>query len=259
MEALGFAAIRESSDFALRFGLPAVSSPSGAPSTSGSAPSPGSGGSTGGFPGRSSPGGAQGGGLAGSPPSSSGGSGGSPSAATGSGGSPASGGGATLGKTQATATTDERSVRKSLRALKIYGPNRAKLVTLRNESLKLNLKDNPIAFCFLLRSLFEISAKAYCQDHAGQPGAPAIVKNDGSDRALADVLRDIVSHLTQNKTDKAMVKLLHGPLTEIQRQDGILSLTSMNQLVHSASFTILPSDIPSLFSNIFPLLDQMNK
>jgi hypothetical protein len=30
-------------------------------------------------------------------------------------------------------------------------------------------------------------------------------------------------------------------------------------LVHNPSFTILSGDIPTLFSNIFPLLEQMNK
>ena len=107
--------------------------------------------------------------------------------------------------------------------------------------------------------MFEISAKAYCQDQAGKPSAPSATKAGGIDRTLADVLRDIVSYLTQNGADKQMVKILHGPLTEISRPDGILSLTSMNQLVHSTTFTIKPSDIPPLFNNIYPLLEQMNK
>lgn len=163
------------------------------------------------------------------------------------------------GKPATTATNDERSMRRSLRTLKLFGPNRSKVETLRKEALKLKLKDNPIAFCFLLRSMFEISAKAYCQDHASDPTPPKSTKADGTDRTLSEVLRDVVSHLTQNGSDKQMQRLLHGPLTEIQRKDGILSLTSMNQLVHNSSFTIIPNDIPILFSNIFPLLDHMNK
>ena len=143
---------------------------------------------------------------------------------------------------------DERSMRRSLRTLKLFGPNRSKVETLRKEALKLKLKDNPIAFCFLLRSMFEISAKAYCQDHASDPTPPKSTKADGTDRTLSEVLRDVVSHLTQNGSDKQMQRLLHGPLTEIQRKDGILSLTSMNQLVHNSSFTIIPNDIPILFS-----------
>lgn len=163
----------------------------------------------------------------------------------------------TVARRSATATTDERTVKKALRALKVYGQSRTKVETLRQEMIKLNLKHNPIAFCFLLRSMFEISAKAYCKDHS--PTGPTPTKPDGNDRSLADVLREIVNHLTQNQTDREMVKLLHGPLTEIQRKDGILSVTSMNQLVHNPAFTILPSDIPTLFTNIFPLLEHMNK
>lgn len=254
MESLTFPAIRDSSDFALRFGIPPLDSSAGKNSTNNSpgASSSGGAGGVGSPAGKGSGAGTQG---ANSPTTTQSGTG-SPGGATAN---PSGSGSSSGGRTSATATTDERSVKKALRALKIFGPNRAKIETLRKEILKLKLKDNPIAFCFLLRSMFEISAKAYCQDHASKPGGPTTVKADGSDRSLTDVLRDIVTHLTQNKTDKQMVKLLHGPSTEIQRRDGILSLTSMNQLVHNSSFTILPSDIPTLFSNIFPLLEQMNK
>ena len=43
--------------------------------------------------------------------------------------------------------------------------------------------------------MFEISAKAYCNDHAATPGAPQATKADGSDRKLADVLRDIYNYM----------------------------------------------------------------
>ncbi|MCE8020888.1 hypothetical protein HOP51_12320 [Halomonas sp. MCCC 1A11036] len=170
---------------------------------------------------------------------------------------PENGGGKSKVKT--TAIDDERTVKKALRSLKVYGPNRSKLESIKKESLKLKLKDNPIAFCFLLRAMFEISAKAYCQDYEDQPNSPKLLKANGMERPLVEVLRDIVSHLTQNNADKQMLKVLHGALTEIQRKDGILSLTSMNQLVHNTSFMVSSSDIPVLFSNIFPLLDHMNK
>ncbi|MCY1200645.1 hypothetical protein D9M72_120810 [compost metagenome] len=240
MGSLTFPNIRDSADFALRFGIPPVGIGSSDDGTLG--------------------GGASGGGASGSGASGSGASG------SGASGGGASGGGATggastppNGKPAAAATNDERSMKRSLRALKLFGPNRSKVETLRKEALKLKLKDNSIAFCFLLRSMFEISAKAYCQDHATESGAPKAIKADGNDRILAEVLRDIVTHLTQNGADKQMQRLLHGPGTEIQKKNGILSLTSMNQLVHNPSFTILPSDIPTLFANIFPLLEQMNK
>ncbi|RKS86883.1 hypothetical protein DES39_0086 [Orbus hercynius] len=160
----------------------------------------------------------------------------------------------------ASATNNQSSVRKNLRALKLVGQNRNKIVTIRSEMLNLKIKENPIAFCFLLRALFELSAKAYCDDlkKQGIPNAPSYIKNDGSDRTLSDVLRDITTYLNKNNTDKQMVKLLHGAITELAKKDGVLSVTSMNQLVHNPSFTIAPGDIPIFFSNIYPLLEQMH-
>ncbi|PRC93108.1 hypothetical protein [Solimicrobium silvestre] len=160
-------------------------------------------------------------------------------------------------KVIATPLEDEKSVKRALKSLKIMGQNRAKVATLRIEAGKLKLKDNPIAFCFLLRSMFEISAKAYCDDHS-QSGL-SVKKSDGSDKFLMDVLRDIINHLTQNKKDKTMLKMLHGPATELGRTDGILSITSLNQLVHHPTFAINSSQIPTTFAAVFPLLIEMNK
>jgi len=257
VESLTFPGIRESTDFALHFGVPPVASSNSAENSDGSSVA---GNPTGGTSATNSGGNASGSGSsvasagASSVEASSG-----YSPANAAGGANPSAGTPSSGKTTAAATNDERSVKRSLRALKLFGPNRSKIETLRKEALKLKLKDNPIAFCFLLRSMFEISAKAYCQDHDSEPGAPKSVKGDGTDRALSDVLRDIVNHLTKSNADRQMVRLLHGPHTEIQRKDGILSLTSMNQLVHNSSFTIVASDIPTLFANIFPLLELINR
>ncbi|WP_256081094.1 hypothetical protein [Massilia sp. YIM B04103] len=259
MEALTFTAIRTSPDLALRFGVPpmAVNQNNNAYSGSNSSET-GGGGSTGSGNTSSATKGSSGGSsTSGGQVSSSASSNTSSSTSAQLPSSDANTGTGT--KTAATATHDERTVRRSLRSLTLFGQNRAKLVTLRQEALKLKIKDNPIAFCFLLRSMFEISAKAYCDDHAASQGAPVAKKADGSDRNLADILKDIISHLTQNKANTAMVRLLHGPGTEIMRHEGILSITSMNQLVHSPTFTIQVGDIPTLFANIFPLLDHMNK
>jgi len=56
-----------------------------------------------------------------------------------------------------------------------------------------------------------------------------------------------------------MVKALHGAMAELGKQDGFLSVTSMNQLVHNPRFTVDQNHISTLFSNIFPLLEEMNK
>lgn len=181
---------------------------------------------------------------------------GQPSVATA--GKQASSTGGAFKKTQAAyASNDPKSVRRMLREFKVRGSGRDKIVTLADEIKRLRHEDHPHAFCFLLRSIFELSAKAYCADHK-RSGGPTLKKKDGTDRALVDVLRDITSHLTANGTNKEKVKLLHGPMTEMAKRDGILSVTSLNQLVHNSSFSISPPDISLLFWNVFPLLQEMN-
>lgn len=157
----------------------------------------------------------------------------------------------------AVAISDPRSVKRSLKKFVPLGRNRQKVVTLRIEAGKLDLNDNPIAFCFLLRSMFEISAKAYCDDNGGN-GGPSFTKQNGAFNTLEDVLREITNHLTRNNKDAAMVKRLHGAMTELGKKDSVLSVTSLNQLVHNPNFSVVPSDIPTLFGNVFPLLEAMN-
>ncbi|WP_152561915.1 hypothetical protein [Cupriavidus sp. SK-3] len=180
-----------------------------------------------------------------------------PSPSPASAGPQASPAGATPKPPAAVGVADPRAVMRLLKQMKPAGHNRNKVVALRDEARRLKLDKNPIAFCFLLRSMFEISAKAYCDDHKSS-GGPSTKKSNGDDKALAQLLRDIAGHLTQNNSDKAMVKVLHGAMAELGRSDGFLSVTSMNQLVHNPSFMISPADIALLFGNIFPLLEAMN-
>ena len=101
--------------------------------------------------------------------------------------------------------------------------------------------------------MFEISAKAYCTDHS-----ISMVKTNGKDKTLVEILSAITSHLTANNSNKAMVKVLHGAMTEIGTANRLLSVTSMNQLVHNPGFSFIPNDICTLFGNIYPLLESMN-
>ncbi|HSI48936.1 MAG TPA: hypothetical protein VLA61_11740 [Ideonella sp.] len=156
----------------------------------------------------------------------------------------------------AVAIQDVRQVSRTLKAFSPKGKYREKLVSLLIEVKLLKLKTHPIAFCFLLRSMFEVSAKAYCQDHKGD--VPDPTDKSGRDRPLVDILRDITKHLTQNGANKEAARRLHGPMTEIARTDGILSVTSMNQLVHNPRFSHQPGDLAILFGNVFPLLEDMN-
>lgn len=176
---------------------------------------------------------------------------------TGAAGSGSAGAKGKGGSTKAHPSNDPKSVRKKLSSFKVKGTGRDKIATLLIELRKLNLKTHPHAFCFLLRSVFELSAKAYCVDHE-KSGGPDPKKKDGSDKSLADLLSDIVKHLTNNGADKAKVKVLHGPMTELAKKDGLLSVTSMNHLVHHPSFSVSLPDICILFGNVFPLLEEMN-
>jgi hypothetical protein len=153
------------------------------------------------------------------------------------------------------ASNDPKSVRKLLRGFEVKGRGRDKIVTLVNEMKGLRHEDYPHAFCFLLRSTFELSAKAYCDDHK-KSGGPKPQKADGKDKSLAALLREITNHLAGK--DKARQKLLHGAMAELGKPNGFLSVTSLNQLVHNPSFSIAPPDISLLFWNVFPLLQEMN-
>jgi len=162
-------------------------------------------------------------------------------------------------KPSASATNDHKAVTRHLKKFKPKGTGREKVVTLLNEARTLKIDKHPHSFCFLLRSMFEISAKAYCDDHQSDPKGPKAVKSNGEDRTLIDVLREITAYLTKNNSDKGMQRELHGAMTELAKPDGFLSVTSMNQLVHNRKFTMNDSHISTLFFNIVPLLERMNQ
>jgi hypothetical protein len=157
---------------------------------------------------------------------------------------------------KAYAIYDQKSVTQTLKKFQPKGNDRQKLVSLRDELLKLKVKDNPIAFCFLLRSMFEISASIYCKENA----IPLIeTKHQKTkNKTLQQLLSAVTTNLTTNNTNAAMVKVLHGANAELSKSTGFLSVTSMNQLVHNTTFSIAPHDIFSLFNNVYPLLEGMN-
>ncbi len=160
------------------------------------------------------------------------------------------------GKPKAYAIFDQRTVTNTLRKFNPTGNDRQKLVTLRDELKKLKVKDNPIAFCFLLRSMFEISANIYCRENSIQT---AETKNDKTkQKTLKQLLSAVTRHLTSNNSNQGMVKALHGANSELSKSSGLLSVTSMNQLVHNQYFSIAPHDIFTLFNNVYPLLEAMN-
>lgn len=154
------------------------------------------------------------------------------------------------------ATNDPKNVTAILKKFTPKGNNRQKVVSLRDELRKLKISENPIAFCLLLRSIFEISAKVYANENG-----ISLRKSNGNkeiDKTLLELLREVTTKLTTNSSNHAMNKVLHGAITEMSQPDRILSVTSMNQLVHNLSFSVSPSDICILFGNIYPLLEAMN-
>jgi hypothetical protein len=157
-------------------------------------------------------------------------------------------------KVSAVPLEDPRAVKRALKNLKVYGNDSGKIQSLKVEAYKLNLETHPTAFCFLLRSLFELSAKAYSAQHS-----ISLFDHKGKELSLVVLLRKIVDHLTQQKSDVQMTKKLHGPMEELAIRDGILSITAMNQLVHNLRYISDPAKIPVAFARVFPLLEEMNK
>jgi Txe/YoeB family toxin of Txe-Axe toxin-antitoxin module len=165
-------------------------------------------------------------------------------------------GAGTGGKPAAAPLNSQASVMRTLGKLKILGPNRDKVATLRDEARRLKLEKNPLAFCFVLRSMFEISAKAYCKDHETS-GGPKLIK-DGREQSLVNLLRDIADHIKKAHPTKEVEKQLHGAMTQLGEGHRLLSVTSMNQLVHNPDFTTDMNSICTVFHSIAPFLQLMN-
>lgn len=159
-------------------------------------------------------------------------------------------------KVRSAAVEDARSVRRELRNFHPLGRNRAKLTTLVGEARLLTLRDHKYAFCFVLRSMFEISVKAYSKDHLS---ANIKLMDGNKERPLKKLLGEVVNHLTQNGANKEIAKAVGPALSELGKKDGILSVESLNQLVHNPSHTITEPEICSTFHKVFPLLQAMNR
>lgn len=167
------------------------------------------------------------------------------------GGTVPSSGTATKAKPASSSLNDPAAVKKALRNFVPRGNGRLKVVALRDELKKLKLQETPHAFCFVLRSLFELSAKAYCDDHKNS-GGPSPIDKNGNDKKVVTLLGEIETHMTQHGKDLQKKKLLHGAMTELSKGTGVLSVTSMNQLVHNPRFSIQPSDICIFLATSFP-------
>lgn len=156
---------------------------------------------------------------------------------------------------QALPIEDPQSFTIKLKAMKIEGAEREKVASLREEFIKLKIGSHPLAASFLMRSMFEISAKAYCNDNV-KSGGPQFKEKDGKDKPLVKILKEVHQHIKNVHPEKE--RDLHGALTVFTQHESILSVHSMNQLVHNPNYSVKPSDLSILFHNIFPLLREMN-
>lgn len=161
-------------------------------------------------------------------------------------------------KSRASTSQDVRTVKKLLKTLKPVGEKHHKIATLCQEAIDINIVKTPLAFCFVVRSLFELSAKRYCDEHSSENNAPKYQKTNQRDRYLADVLMDIKDHITDHGRNKQAVRDLHGAITELVNPERFLSVTSMNQLIHNPSYSLSSETVCRIFVNIYPMLEAMN-
>lgn len=155
--------------------------------------------------------------------------------------------------------SDPKSVRRELRKFAPKGKSSSKVVDLLNEAKKLKLEETPISFCFVLRSMFELSVLDYCSANgiAFKTTDPKTGKT--KEKSLADLLVAAGTQISSGTKDKTLASAIKTAVSEIKHRDSVLSVPVMNALVHSATFTITPPQIVSGFHKIFPLLVALNK
>jgi hypothetical protein len=158
----------------------------------------------------------------------------------------------------AISNTDPKYIIQTLKKFIVRGDNREKVVALRDEAIRLkSIELYPYSFCFLLRSMFEISGKAYCKENG--ISVYKLVNQKKIDNKLIDVMKDARKHIIANsEVPKLIEQQLHGAITELSKPEGLLSVTSLNQLVHNANFSTNGQNIASIFGNVYPLLEQLN-
>lgn len=161
-------------------------------------------------------------------------------------------------KSRAYPEDDPKSVGVKLKEFKPRGQNRSKVATLHKELMSIELQKTPLAFCFVLRSIFEVSAVIFCNEHSINQFEPGRDGKNGRPKLLKNLLGEVVDYLVAKFPDKDMAKILHGAKNEIQNEERLLSVTTMNNLVHNPNFSIAPRDVCVVFHRILPLLIAMN-
>jgi len=105
--------------------------------------------------------------------------------------------------------------------------------------------------------MLEGNAKVQCRIRA--IAGSTVLKSKSEKKEVGSILSEVVQYMTTGKPKSdPLCKELHGAMTELGNSNGLLSVTSMNQLIHSTSFVVDETHICTVFSNIFPLLREMN-
>jgi len=135
-----------------------------------------------------------------------------------------------------------------------------KLVTLSGELKTLNLNKCPHAFCYLLRSMFEISAKLYIERNRKRSQLRTH-DEDGKELSLKDKLNQVIKHMVKfnPRDDDMLKKRLYSAQSVINDKFSILSVRSLNELVHNTHFITSADHIRSVLHNVMPLLEEMNR
>jgi hypothetical protein len=89
------------------------------------------------------------------------------------------------------------------------------------------------------------------------------LKPGGNEKSLLEMLRAVHDHLVTDPTARgrkntALVRKFHGAMTELGNPTSVLSITSMNSLVHHLSFSVSSDNACVAFGNIYPLMEAMN-
>lgn len=165
-------------------------------------------------------------------------------------------GGVDSGGTKPDAFNTYKDLQAWFKALKVNGDHREKVAILAKEATKINVDSAPHAVAFLVRSMFELSAKAYCKEHAGEKGVPTYGDANGR---LEKALLAIIAHIRNVEGDQALLYGAELELKHDEKDPHFLSTKSMNQLVHNPQFLIDGTRFLRSFANLKYLLEALNK
>jgi hypothetical protein len=140
--------------------------------------------------------------------------------------------------------------------LRVVGDHREKVAILAKEAARINVDKAPHAVAFVVRSMFELSAKAYCKEHHGQKGVPSYGEKEGK---LDTALLAIIAHIRNLEDNQS---LLYGAERELIHDDQhphFLSMKSMHQLIHNPHFIIDGGRFRQSFKNLKYLMEALNQ